>query len=173
MPFFLGCIAYAYASSSGAMGAVTTGVLLRVLVVCGALLQVFSKGAKFSLFKPAEEMVYIGLDEESRTKGKAAIDVVGAQSGKSVGSLLQQVLLLASGGVISGMMPLLLLIYYGMLRGWIHSVAVLGTHYNPATHHAEDNDAIPPAVLQTQEFLDEDEDEQDGVSLGVRATSLA
>lgn len=50
----------------------------------------FAKGAKFSMFKPAEEMVYIGLDEESRTKGKAAIDVAGAQTGKSVGSVLQQ-----------------------------------------------------------------------------------
>ena len=53
--------------------------------------KVFGKGAKFSMFKPAEEMVYIGLDEESRTKGKAAIDVVGAQTGKSGGSVLQQV----------------------------------------------------------------------------------
>ena len=75
--------------------------------------QVFAKGAKFSMFKPAEEMVYIGLDEQSRTKGKAAIDVVGAQTGKSVGSILQQVspasgravpamyLLLASQGIFS------------------------------------------------------------------------
>lgn len=54
-------------------------------------LQVFGKGAKFSLYKPAEEMVYISLDNESRTKGKAAIDVVGAQTGKSTGSILQQV----------------------------------------------------------------------------------
>ena len=51
----------------------------------------FAKGAKFSMFKPAEEMVYIGLDEQSRTKGKAAIDVAGAQTGKSMGSVLQQV----------------------------------------------------------------------------------
>lgn len=56
-----------------------------------SLLQVFGKGAKFSLYKPAEEMVYISLDNESRTKGKAAIDVVGAQTGKSTGSILQQV----------------------------------------------------------------------------------
>ncbi len=65
-------------------------------------LQIFGKGAKFSMFKPAEEMVYIGLDEESRTKGKAAIDVVGAQSGKSLGSVLQQALLLATGGALAG-----------------------------------------------------------------------
>lgn len=64
--------------------------------------QIFGKGAKFSMFKPAEEMVYIGLDEESRTKGKAAIDVVGAQSGKSLGSILQQALLLATGGAVAG-----------------------------------------------------------------------
>ena len=45
------------------------------------------------LLRPAEEMVYISLDEESRTKGKAAIGVVGNQTGKSTGSLLQQFLL--------------------------------------------------------------------------------
>ena len=79
-------------------------------------MQIFGKGAKFSMFKPAEEMVYIGLDEESRTKGKAAIDVVGAQSGKSLGSVLQQALLLATGGALAGAchgIPVLLCIGIG------------------------------------------------------------
>jgi ATP/ADP translocase len=39
-------------------------VLLAVLVYGGAVLYVFSRSAKFSLFKPAEEMVYISLDHE-------------------------------------------------------------------------------------------------------------
>ncbi len=65
----------------------------------------FGKGAKFSMFKPAEEMVYITLDEESRTKGKAAIDVVGAQSGKAISSMLQQVLLLLTSGAMAGAPP--------------------------------------------------------------------
>jgi AAA family ATP:ADP antiporter len=54
---------------------------MQGLVMSGALLYVFGKGAKFSLFKPAEEMVYITLDEDGRTRGKAAIDVVGSQVG--------------------------------------------------------------------------------------------
>lgn len=65
VPFFIGCIAY----NVVAAGAARPRMLLQVLVVAGAVLQVFGKAAKFSCFKPCEEMVYIGLDEESRTKG--------------------------------------------------------------------------------------------------------
>ena len=71
-----------------------------VHLLTNSYLQVFAKGAKFSMFKPAEEMVYIGLDEQSRTKGKAAIDVAGAQTGKSMGSMLQQVGSLLVGVII-------------------------------------------------------------------------
>ena len=55
----------------------------------GASAVVIERAAKFSLFKPAEEMV-ITLDDESRTKGKAAVDVPGSM-GKTGGSFLQRV----------------------------------------------------------------------------------
>lgn len=71
VPFFMGCIAY----NVLCQGALASGALtLQILVIAGAILQVFSRGAKFSLFKPAEEMVYIGLDDESRTKGTMCCD---------------------------------------------------------------------------------------------------
>lgn len=74
-------------AAAGASAAGPAGVaLLQGLVLFGALLYVFGRGAKFSLFKPAEEMVYITLDEEGRTRGKAAIDVVGSQVGAGRGS---------------------------------------------------------------------------------------
>jgi AAA family ATP:ADP antiporter len=83
--FFLACIVYQhlFGAAAAAAGAAAAGpgslVLLQGLVLFGALQYVLGKGAKFSLFKPAEEMVYITLDEEGRTRGKAAIDVVGSQ----------------------------------------------------------------------------------------------
>lgn len=120
-PFFLGCIAFALIRPDAAAGI----ALLRALVIFGALLQVFGRGAKFSMFKPAEEMVYIGLDTESRTKGKAAIDVVGAQTGKSLGAIVQQLLLVVCAGSLTASMPFVAAMYAGVLTAWSAAVGRL------------------------------------------------
>lgn len=87
--FFGAALGYQILCNMGIIGA--SQGLLSITVLGGAALYIVARGVRFSLFKPAEEMVYIRLDKESQTKGKAAIDVVGAQTGKSGGSLLQQV----------------------------------------------------------------------------------
>ena len=134
LPFFMGCVAYNFVADKAVLvGAVT----LQALVITGAVLQVLSKGAKFSLFKPAEEMVYIGLDDESRSKGKAAIDVVGAQSGKSIVSVMQQALLILTGGTVGGILPALAVFYAIMLHRWNGAVDDLAEHYDPAHVHRQ------------------------------------
>ncbi|GLI68678.1 hypothetical protein VaNZ11_013164 [Volvox africanus] len=139
--FLLSPTASAAASAAGA------GVL-QMLVYGGALLYVFSKSAKFSLFKPAEEMVYISLDEEGRTKGKAAIDVVGSQAGKSGGSVLQQVLLLLCGGAIAGQLPMMVAVYLAMSQSWLRSVATL-SRVNNYGHASSVHESIQGDSMQS------------------------
>ena len=130
IPFFALCIAYTFGS-----GLLAGVVSLKAVVMGGAVLHVFARGAKFSLFKPSEEMVYIGLDDEARTKGKAAIDVVGAQSGKSLSSVLQQILLIVSGGSVAGIIPVLGICFVTMLDQWKRSIRELASHGDPAEAH--------------------------------------
>ena len=75
----------------------TTPLMLAVLV--GAAQNILSKSSKYSLFDPCKEMAYIPLDQESKTKGKAAIDVVGNPLGKSGGAMVQQILIFAVGSL--------------------------------------------------------------------------
>ncbi len=63
---------------------------LMLAVIFGMIQNIMSKSANTRFFDPTKEMAYIPLDPESKVKGKAAVDVVGARLGKSGGSFVQQ-----------------------------------------------------------------------------------
>ena len=64
--------------------------------------------------------MYITLDDESRTKGKAAVDVLGAQVGKTGGSFMQQGLLLWCGTLAA--LPALLIGHTFIVVLWLWAV---------------------------------------------------
>lgn len=101
---------------------------LMLAVYIGAAQNILSKGAKYSLFDPCKEMAYIPLDSESKTKGKAAVDVIGGVMGKSGGSFLQQILI-AVFGSLQASTPYLGASLGAIILAWINSARSLNKQF--------------------------------------------
>merc|ERR1719379_3294849 len=101
---------------------------LMLAVIVGAAQNVFTKSAKYGMFDPTKEMAYIPLDQEQKTKGKAAIDVIASRMGKSGGSLIQQFLIVFLGN-LSACAPYIGLFLLVITLGWIRAVLRLNTQF--------------------------------------------
>jgi AAA family ATP:ADP antiporter len=107
-------------------------IRLRTAVILGTVQSLLSKTSKYALFDPTTQMAYIPLDEESKVKGKAAIDVLGSRIGKSGGSLIQQGLVFFFGNIINAA-PVVGVIYYSVLICWISSANKLSGLFHAQT----------------------------------------
>ena len=64
-----------------------------VFLYLGAGQYVLSKSSKYSFFDVTKELSYIPLDQSLKSRGKASVELVGGSFGKSLGSLIQLILL--------------------------------------------------------------------------------
>lgn len=120
---------------AGIIGALGTTPLM-LAVIFGMAQNIMSKSSKYSLFDPTKEMAYIPLDQESKVKGKAAIDVVGARLGKSGGSLVQQGLLVVFGS-IGAITPYIAVILMVIIGAWILAARALNKRFVALTSEAK------------------------------------
>lgn len=107
---------------------------LMLSVVFGMLQVVFIKAFKYTLFDPTKEATYIPLDDDSKTKGKAAVDGIGGRLGKSGGAFLLTFFLIpfVGNGDIGAATPWIAVIVAVALGWWMYSVGQLDVEYKKA-----------------------------------------
>jgi AAA family ATP:ADP antiporter len=105
--------------------------VLEIIAYVGLLQNVLGKGVKYSLFDSTKEMSYIPLDDELKSKGKAAVDVIGGRAGKSGGAAIQFILLnvVFVGSSLVQLAPLLTLIFTAILLLWFFAVSGLSKEF--------------------------------------------
>eukprot|EP00741_Cyanophora_paradoxa_P014912 tig00020830_g14386.t1 len=124
------------AAAVGALG----GSPLMAAGAVGTFYLAVTHAVKYSFFDVTKEMVFIPLDQESKSKGKAAIDVLGQTLGKSGGAILLQglVVLFGSFDNASSAIAALFLATMGLC---VYSVNELATDVRPLFKALAEQDA--------------------------------
>merc|ERR1711959_308350 len=116
------------------------GVTYAAMMV-GAAQNLLSKGTKYSLFDPTKEMSYIPLDQELKTKGKAAVDVIGGRLGKAGGGFVSSTLLTVLGVSEAILIaPYLAVIVAVVILAWIWAAINLSKKYEVALKELENSE---------------------------------
>lgn len=111
---------------------------MLLIVLFGAFQNIVSKVTKYTFFDPTKEMAFIPLDKESKVKGKAAIDVVGARLGKSGSAWLQLIFMqLASTSSVLAITHYLVPFVAFTVIYWIYSVKTLNKLFQEKTTEEE------------------------------------
>ncbi|NGX33726.1 MAG: ADP,ATP carrier protein 1 [Candidatus Anoxychlamydiales bacterium] len=125
---------------NGFVGFFGTSTLVMAIVF-GAIQNALAKCFKFSFYEPTKEMAYIPLDNISRTKGKAAIDILVIKFSKAGGAFLLQALIIIFGS-LAVIVPYIALILFGVIAVWTLSVVFLNKRFLKLTNQDEQKEII-------------------------------
>lgn len=146
--FFL----FAKDSSLPILGGILENSSLAMVVFFGTVQNVLCRGAKYSVFDATKEMAFVPLSQDSKIRGKAAIDGICSRFGKSTGSLVHQSLLMAMS-TLTASAPYVGGILFTLIGGWIVAVGRLGNRFNamtnvPIKEHPAQSETAAPALVE-------------------------
>ncbi|BED92579.1 MAG: ATP/ADP translocase [Candidatus Paraimprobicoccus trichonymphae] len=113
-------------------GAVMLGASVPILAVwVGLIADALSKSVKYCLFDPTKSMAYIPLDKDTKTKGQAAVEVIGGRAGKAGGAAVTFFLtnIMVPGSKIMRHLGILITVFVLASIWWISSVLKLSKSY--------------------------------------------
>jgi ATP:ADP antiporter, AAA family len=111
---------------------------IMLAIIIGAIQNVLSKSSKYTLFDSTKEMSYVPLDEQLKTRGKAAADMIGTKLGKSTSALMQSMIfIIIPSATYTSISPLLMVIFTIICIVWIWAVIELNKEYKSACNNKE------------------------------------
>lgn len=103
---------------------------LALAVLVGAIQNVLSKSSKYSIWDTSRQMLYIPLDQELRTKGKAAVDVISPKIGKGTSGLIQSIIFtILPMATYTSIAPMLMIVFILVCVLWIYTVRKIYFEY--------------------------------------------
>jgi len=127
---------------------------LVLCVTLGSIQNCFSRASKYTFFDATKEIAFIPLSNESKLKGKAAIDGVGSRLGKSGGSAIHQGLILMCSS-LSAAIPYVAGIFLVIIFIWALSAISLGKRFDQLIAEKAKLDIPDAPVTERKEALHE------------------
>ncbi len=110
--------------------------ILKVSIIIGSLQLIFFKSFNYTFDVATREMAYMPLDRELRTKGKAAVDVIGNRGGKAFGAVVQQLMFQFISPSIGDLTYELTIVFAITIVVWIGCVITLSKHFAKIADYA-------------------------------------
>merc|ERR1712232_43653 len=85
------------------------------------------KASKYAFFDSTKEIIFIPLDRDSKSVGKAAIDVVAYRLSKCGGSLILQFVIVVWGSITEGGVSAIAVSFLGIVAIWLYAGAQAAT----------------------------------------------
>lgn len=127
--------------------------------------QVFARSSKYSLFDPSKEMVYIVMSSEERARGKAAIDLLAAQAGKTGASWVTSALLLATGSITAAV-PFVGALYVAVIATWLAATRQLSAQMKETDREAAEKQRRAEEEQQQQRQREQQQQEARAAASG-------